>query len=285
MIMRVGWLRLVLEIVFILGVAAVTWALEVNKVWIVVFVLLAWVVTALLERSASQHARARTPGDEYPVAPPPPAAADANPVAEALEAPARRPDLFSRVVAALSGSRAEQREAPPAGTARPRHALPDDVEPRACATCGRPIPLERLLAVPDATQCLDCKRAGSTVAVAEAEQAPPVEEQTSAPAPGVEEPAVPQPVAVVAEPEPEPAAVAAAAPALSPPPAAIPLGASSWNVWELERLARARAGGDVARDEEWGFLLVYLRDFADPDGNLPSDFDGLVRESFAELLG
>jgi hypothetical protein len=56
-------------------------------------------------------------------------------------------------------------------------------------------------------------------------------------------------------------------------------------VWELDRLVRASAGGDVARDEERAWLLVYLREFASPEGTLPSDFDGLVRESFGELLG
>jgi hypothetical protein len=57
-----------------------------------------------------------------------------------------------------------------------------------------------------------------------------------------------------------------------------------WNVWELERLARARSGDDPLRDEEWSYLLVYLRDFASPDGLLPVDFDPLVRESFGELV-
>jgi hypothetical protein len=56
-----------------------------------------------------------------------------------------------------------------------------------------------------------------------------------------------------------------------------------WNLWDLERLARERSGADPARDEEWSFLLMYLREFARPDGGLPIDFDGLVRESFAEL--
>jgi hypothetical protein len=32
------------------------------------------------------------------------------------------------------------------------------VEARACETCGLEIPPERLRALPDATQCLDCKR-------------------------------------------------------------------------------------------------------------------------------
>ncbi len=57
-----------------------------------------------------------------------------------------------------------------------------------------------------------------------------------------------------------------------------------WNLWELERLTRAVAGDDVVRDEERSYLLVYLRDFASPDGLLPEDFDLLVRESFGDLI-
>ena len=57
-----------------------------------------------------------------------------------------------------------------------------------------------------------------------------------------------------------------------------------WNLWQLERMARERAGADVARDEEWAFLFVYLREFAGADGLLPIDFDPLVRESFRELI-
>jgi hypothetical protein len=30
---------------------------------------------------------------------------------------------------------------------------------------------------------------------------------------------------------------------------------------------------------------MYLRDFADADGELPIDFDALVRDSFGELVG
>jgi hypothetical protein len=29
---------------------------------------------------------------------------------------------------------------------------------------------------------------------------------------------------------------------------------------------------------------MYLREFAGPDGSLPADFDGLVRDSFGELV-
>ena len=63
-----------------------------------------------------------------------------------------------------------------------------------------------------------------------------------------------------------------------------PVQAQEWNLWELERLSRERGGEDPARDVEWGYLVVYLRDFARPDGTLPTEFDGLVRESFGELI-
>ena len=62
-------------------------------------------------------------------------------------------------------------------------------------------------------------------------------------------------------------------------------GPNRWNLWDLERLVRENSGGDVARDEERTFLLMYLREFADADGMLPIDFDGLVRDSFGELVG
>jgi hypothetical protein len=38
------------------------------------------------------------------------------------------------------------------------------------------------------------------------------------------------------------------------------------------------------RHEEWTALLIYLREFANADGDLPIEFDGLVRESFAAIL-
>ena len=113
-------------------------------------------------------------------------------------------------------------------------------------------------------------------------------------------------IAPVAEPEPEPAIapvrlVAVPAPDPEPEPVATPepLAESvpepvviasfpqqprAWNLWELERLVRSRAGDDPLRDEEWSYLLVYLRDFASPEGVLPEEFDALVRESFGDLL-
>jgi hypothetical protein len=79
--------------------------------------------------------------------------------------------------------------------------------------------------------------------------------------------------------EPEPAAAASV----------VPIGVGReprrWNLWELERLTREGGGGDAAGDEERTYLLIYLRDFAEPGGLLPVDFDGLVRDSFGALVG
>jgi hypothetical protein len=78
------------------------------------------------------------------------------------------------------------------------------------------------------------------------------------------------------EPEPEPERVVAFLPLSGDP--------REWNLWELERAARSQAGGDVERDEERSYLLMYLREFAGADGILPADFDGLVRDAFGDLL-
>lgn len=69
-----------------------------------------------------------------------------------------------------------------------------------------------------------------------------------------------------------------------PRPPAEPASGShrEWNLWELERRARAHAGADAV-PEEWAAILMYLREFARSDGALPAQFDSLVRESFPEL--
>jgi hypothetical protein len=78
------------------------------------------------------------------------------------------------------------------------------------------------------------------------------------------------------EPEPVPASVVAFIPANEDP--------REWNLWELERAARDHATDDVVRNEERSYLLMYLREFAGPDGILPTDFDGLVRDAFGDVL-
>jgi hypothetical protein len=104
----------------------------------------------------------------------------------------------------------------------------------------------------------------------------------------------PEPVAeypqLVAVPEPEPVPIAPAPPEpVRQPSTVVPIGVAAgprqWNLWDLERLTREHSGSDVAQDEERQFLLMYLREFADSAGVLPLDFDGLVRDSFGELVG
>ena len=66
-----------------------------------------------------------------------------------------------------------------------------------------------------------------------------------------------------------------------PVPWPAPLVARRWNLWEIETALHVQGESN----EEKEFLLLYLRDYAGADGVLPPDFDGLVRESFGELLG
>ncbi len=88
--------------------------------------------------------------------------------------------------------------------------------------------------------------------------------------------AAPPPPAPEPEPEPEPEPAVAYLPLNEEP--------REWNLWELERASRDHASEDVARNEERAYLLIYLREFAGPDGVLPADFDGLVRDAFGDLL-
>ena len=72
-----------------------------------------------------------------------------------------------------------------------------------------------------------------------------------------------------------------------PPPEPEPVTASAgppreWNLWELQRAVREAA--DDPRHEEWTALLIHLREFSNADGDLPIEFDGLVRESFGSIL-
>jgi hypothetical protein len=117
---------------------------------------------------------------------------------------------------------------------------------------------------------------------------PPVPVAETQPEPE-NEPAPPPPVPhITAAPplRPEPERVPEPVEEPAPAVAYLPLSDSprEWNLWELERAARDHAGDDVARNEERSYLLMYLREFAGPDGVLPTDFDGLVRDAFGDVL-
>jgi hypothetical protein len=92
----------------------------------------------------------------------------------------------------------------------------------------------------------------------------------------------------VPAPPPEPVSVPEAAPE-AVEQRVIPLPQRSyaprqWNLWDLERLVRAEAQDHPERRDEWAFLFVHLRQFANADGELPAEFDSLVRESFGDVL-
>jgi hypothetical protein len=98
-----------------------------------------------------------------------------------------------------------------------------------------------------------------------------------------------QPTAVVPAPEPAAAASAPVDPPrrrlgrppdrTTPPRQQQQRAPVRWNIWSLERVAR-----EHPESEELGYLVLSLRDFADAAGQLPADFDPLVRESFGDLL-
>jgi hypothetical protein len=83
----------------------------------------------------------------------------------------------------------------------------------------------------------------------------------------------PSPPEPVLEPEPEPTVVPLVSRDTSP---------RKWNLWELERLADTM-NGDAAAEERM-LLLVHLREFADASGDLPVEFDPLVRDAFGAGL-
>jgi hypothetical protein len=163
------------------------------------------------------------------------------------------------------------------------HPRPDAAKPR------RRVPPEPVVApVPDAQPTVE---AVAPVAAAAAEPAPASIVPEPEPEPASEP--EPEPVRVLQpvpdpEPEPEPEPIVVE-PVVVEVGAVVPIGVGAqprqWNLWDLERLTRERSSGDAIRDEERSFLLMYLREFAGPDGELPVDFDGLVRDSFGELVG
>jgi hypothetical protein len=57
-----------------------------------------------------------------------------------------------------------------------------------------------------------------------------------------------------------------------------------WNLWELEQVAVASEDLDPARHEERALLLLTLRQFAASSGELPREFDTLVRDVFGRAL-
>lgn len=129
----------------------------------------------------------------------------------------------------------------------------------------------------------------------EAESAEPTVQERPEPVPSEDAPSPAAPPAAERPPlfpvPPPPAPEAAPEAAPEPAPreespvvnfAARTRGPRMWNLWELERLAREEFKGEAL--EESQFLFIHLRQFARADGQLPLEFDELVRDSFGGLL-
>jgi hypothetical protein len=86
------------------------------------------------------------------------------------------------------------------------------------------------------------------------------------------------------EPEPEPEPQPEPEPEVVVPFVQRDVTPREWNVWELEKIASEVEGVDPARDEERALLLMNLRQFANTSGDLPVDFDPLVRDAFGPAL-
>jgi capsular polysaccharide biosynthesis protein len=80
-------------------------------------------------------------------------------------------------------------------------------------------------------------------------------------------------------------AAAAERPAAPSPVAAhINGGAGTYSLTDLEELVANRGGEHPEKVEEWQSYLFFLRDYATSDGRIPASFDGLIADTFAELL-
>ena len=138
-------------------------------------------------------------------------------------------------------------------------------------------------------------RTGAAKRAAPAEHKHEPAAETPSPEPPPEPEVEPEP-----EPEAKPVLTVAPPPPPQPPPATEPEAPPEpevvvplvrrdstpreWNVWDLERIASEQEGPNPARDEERALLLMSLRQFANASGDLPVDFDPLIREAFGTVL-
>ncbi len=279
--------RFAAEAVFLILVAAGAALAQLSPLSIIGLMLVAWLLVALIERASSrEHAKTLAGVEETQVMTvTEPAGKPAEThrawtakrllfwrrergAAEPLESPTER--LEERP--SRAHVRKMEPELPPPPVVEPEPVLAAEVLTESPAP--GPAVTKRPLELPGLEEPETVR-----AAVPPPPEPPPVTPPVEPPR--VEPPVEPPPV----EPPPEPPRVERAPPPPKPPraPAGPPPEAREWNIWELERQARAKAG-DAVRDEEWAALLMHLRQYANADGVLPLQFDGLVRESFPELI-
>ncbi len=278
--------RFLLEAVFLVLVAVVAGLADIPARGIILVMAAAWVLTAAVEWAASRE-RARAELDEPEVSPVV-APSPEEPATEAREGRQFRtetdeplPETSERDVPA-SHVRVLPQEPDPAAQPVVERADPDPAALVGASTAPeRPPPPPEPRRRPTPTILGEpplAERVASEPPEPESEDAPDSEAEA-------EVEVVARPLEVAAALPPEPAAQSEPEPEIEPV-RTLPLPATprEWNLWDLERLTRERATTDAVRAEEQSYLLMYLRDFATPEGVLPADFDGLVRESFGELL-
>src|SRR5919198_4397411 len=238
--------RFLIEAGFLVAVAVGAGFARLGTVTIILVMAGAWLLMAAVEWVISRS-RAR-PAPQAVVAP-----------AEALE-PRREPPAVRAVSAAAPE---------PAAAAAPAAAIAERREPE-----PEPAPEPEVTPGPSLEPTPERER-----------------ERPAEPAPPETPPEQPRVTVVAAVPEPAPQPQRGPEPTrVEPEPRVVPLTVRTlgvpqrWNLWELERVAREQSGADAARDEERSFLLMYLREFADADGVLPTSFDGIVREAFGDAL-
>jgi hypothetical protein len=280
-----------LEAGFLVLVAAAAAIARLSALAIVLVMGIAWLLVALVERTASRDSSAIRSGrlgflfgggvleEEEELDP-----SGTPEVAEPPEPVGVRPSLRERLQARSAGpAPASPLEPDP----QPSHVRVLPAVPDPAAAAARPEPAAQTAPTPEPSAQPE------TVAETPPEPTPePLPEPTPEPLP---EP-MPEPVPEPLPPPPELREVPRPAP--PPPPAPQPErdaavvafvprtnGPRRWNLWDLERMARDDEGTDVARNEERAMLLMQLRQFASADGMLSEDFDGLVRESFRDLIG
>jgi hypothetical protein len=89
----------------------------------------------------------------------------------------------------------------------------------------------------------------------------------------------PRPARIAPEASPEPVFIAARPQERAPLPVNVRTSAPrAWNLWELEQAAEDT--NSESGTEERRLLLLHLRQFADAAGDLPPEFDPLVRDVF-----
>jgi outer membrane biosynthesis protein TonB len=259
-------IRFLIEAGFLIGVAVAAGFARLGTVTIIVVMAAAWLLVAAVEWVLSR-ARARlssvAPTDALAGPSVPDVPHEAPAVVEPVDAPAAAPAVVEPAAEPTSQAAAEPTVEPAATlTAEQREPEPAP-EPEPDVIPGpSPEPAE-----PDREPLAEPTLPQTPPEQPRVAAVPPL--SALSPAPAASQPAAvdrPQPDTVVA---------------LASRRDATP---REWNLWELERVAREQSGGDTVRDEERTFVLMYLREFADADGLLPSSFDGVVRESFGDDL-